>query len=68
VADSGLTPIYVTAKDAATILGGGTSPWTIHRLCRDGEIDSRFQGKRRMVVLASLRDYADNLPAERKSA
>lgn len=64
--DSGLTPIYVTAKDAATILGGGTSPWTIHRLCRDGAIQSRFQGKRRMVVLTSLHEYANNLPTARE--
>lgn len=60
---SGLTPIYVTAADAAVILGGGTSPWTIHRLCRDGAIESRFQGKRRMVDHASLREYAANLPS-----
>ena len=62
---STMEPIYVTARDAATILGGGTSPWTIHRLCRLGAIESRFQGQRRMVVLASLRDYADSLPATR---
>lgn len=66
--DSDLTPIHVTAKDAAAILGGGVSPWTIHQLCRLGKIDSRFQGKRRMVVLASLRDYAENLPTTRESA
>ena len=61
-AASGIEPIYVTARDAATILGGGTSPWTIHRLCRIGRIDSRFHERRRMVVLASLRAYADSLP------
>lgn len=55
-------PIYVTAKDAAIILGGGTSPWTIHRLCRIGTIDSRMHNNRRLVSLASLREYADNLP------
>ena len=63
-----ISPIYVTAKDAATILGGGTSPWTIHRLCRIGAIESRFHGKRRMVVLESLRAYADSLPATRDEA
>lgn len=60
-----IAPIYVTAKDAAAILGGGTSPWTIHRLCRLGAIESRFQGKRRMVSLSSLREYAESLPTER---
>lgn len=64
---SKMEPIYVTARDAATILGGGTSPWTIHRLCRLGAIESRFHGKRRMVLLASLRAYADNLPTTREA-
>lgn len=64
---SDITPIHVTAKDAATILGGGVSPWTIHRLCRDGLIESRFLNRRRLVVLASLREYADNLPVSREA-
>ena len=56
-----LAPIYVTANDAAKILGAGTSPWTIHRLCRIGAIESGFQGKRRMVLLSSLHAYAKSL-------
>jgi hypothetical protein len=61
-ADAGISPIYVTAKDAAAILGAGTSPWTIHRLCRLGAIDSRIHNNRRLVSLASLREYASGLP------
>lgn len=55
-------PIYVTARDAAAILGGGTSPWTVHRLCRLGAIESRMHNNRRLVSLASLREYAAGLP------
>ena len=59
---SQVQPLYVTAKDAATILGAGTSPWTIHRLCRLGTIESRLHNNRRLVSLASLREYAASLP------
>lgn len=59
---STVQPLYVTAKDAATILGGGTSPWTIHRLCRLGAIESQMHNNRRLVSLTSLREYAANLP------
>lgn len=61
--NSELTPIHVTAKDAAAIVGGGTSPWTIHRLCRLGAIESRMRDGRRLVVLSSLHEYIESLPA-----
>lgn len=61
-------PIFVTVQEAAAILGGGTSPWTMNRLCKLNAIESKFQGRRRMVVLASLREYADNLPSEREAS
>ncbi len=57
-----MEPIYVTARDAAIILGAGTSPWTVHRLCRIGTIESRMHNNRRLVSLASLREYAASLP------
>lgn len=63
-----ITPIFVTVRDAAAILGGGTSAWTMNRLCKLGAIESKFQANRRMVNLASLREYAANLPDERESA
>lgn len=64
--DSGgqITPIFVTVKEAAAILGG-VSPWTVNQLCRLGTIESRFHKNRRLVVLASLKAYADSLPATR---
>jgi hypothetical protein len=57
-------PIFVSVKDAAKILG--LAPITVYKLLNDGVIDSRYQGRRRSVVLTSLHDYAAGLP--RKSA
>lgn len=58
-------PIFVSVKEAARILGGVTT-WYIYQLLDAGQIDSQYQGRRRFVVLSSLRDYAANLP--RRSA
>jgi len=63
-----ITPIFVTVKEAAAILGGGTSPWTMNRLCKLGAIESKFQANRRMVSLVSLHEYAANLPESQESA
>ncbi|WP_294567549.1 helix-turn-helix domain-containing protein [uncultured Arthrobacter sp.] len=60
-----ITPIFATVKDAAAILGG-LSPWTVNQLCRTGAIESRFHNRRRLVVLASLRAYAESLPTTRE--
>lgn len=60
--EEGQAPIFVTVKDAAAIIGG-TSPWTIYRLCKTGAIESRLRNNRRLVVRASLLNYAANLPA-----
>lgn len=62
-----VTPIFVTVKDAAAILGG-VSPWTVNQLCRDDVIESRFHKRRRLVVLASLKAYAESLPATREES
>lgn len=55
-------PIFVSVKDAAAILA--ISPWAVYKLLGDGEIDCQYHGSRRLVRLASLRSYADNLPTE----
>lgn len=63
-----VAPIHVTVKDAARILG--ISPHHCYRLL-DADppaIDSRYIGKRRLVVLASLREYAAGLPVTRTEA
>lgn len=58
-----LAPIFVSVKQAAQALG--ISPWTCYQLLDAGEIESRYQGRRRLVVVQSLHDYASGLPSER---
>jgi excisionase family DNA binding protein len=58
-----LTPIFVSVKDAAALLG--LSPWSTYRLLDDGKVEARYFGRRRLVVLASLQEYAKALPTER---
>ncbi len=64
----GIEPIHVSVADAARILG--ISPHHCNRLINadDSPIASRYLGKRRLVVLASLREYAANLPIEREAS
>lgn len=56
-----LDPIYVTVKEAARILG--LSTWSIYSKLDAQEIASRYDGRKRLVVLESLREYAAGLPA-----
>lgn len=53
-------PIHVSVKDAARILG--VSPWTCYQILDAGKIECRYHGRRRLVVLESLRKYAAGLP------
>jgi excisionase family DNA binding protein len=55
-------PIFVSVKDAARILS--VSPFTVYQLLDDRKVVSQYEGRRRLVRLASLREYADNLPTE----
>jgi len=57
---TGIDPITISVKDAAAALG--VAPMTIYRLCDQGVIQSGYQGRKRLVYVASLREYADNLP------
>jgi excisionase family DNA binding protein len=59
-------PIFVTVKEAARLLS--LTPWSVYRLLDTGVIDSRYQGRRRLVRLASLRTYADGLPRDIEDA
>lgn len=54
-------PIFVSVKDAAKILGG-ISPMAVYELCNKDKIETRYFGRRRLVVLSSLREYASGLP------
>ena len=55
-----LDPIYVSVKEAARILG--LSPWSIYQKLNDQQIESRYDGRKRLVVVESLRKYAASLP------
>ena len=63
---SSLDPILVSVKDAAGALGITT--WSIYQLLRENKIDSRYHGKRRLIVVESLREYAAKLPTEKTEA
>lgn len=60
-----LPPIFVSVKQAAQMLG--ISPWSTYQLLDEDPpaIESRYHGRRRLVVLDSLRDYAAAMPSER---
>lgn len=66
-ADTGTTatlpPIFVSVKEAAKMLG--ISPWSTYQLLDAEQIESRYHGRRRLVLLTSLRDYAHAMPAAR---
>lgn len=53
-------PIFISVKEAARLLNLTT--WTVYKLLDEKAIDSRYSGKRRLVVLESLRTFADTLP------
>lgn len=55
-----LPPIFVSVKEAARALN--ISPWVCYQLLDAKKIDSRYQGRRRLVLVESLREYAKNLP------
>lgn len=55
-------PIFVSVNEAARLLS--LTPWSVYKLCDNGQLDTRYHGRRRLVLLASLRAYADGLPTE----
>lgn len=61
-----IDPIFVSVKDAAAALG--LSTWQTYQLLDAQKIESRYQGRRRLVVVESLREYARNLPTEAPGA
>lgn len=56
-----IDPIYLSVADAATALG--LSEWTVRKLLDKEVIESRYHGRRRLVVVSSLREYAAGLPS-----
>jgi hypothetical protein len=57
----GIDPIFVSVKQAATALS--VTPWTVYQLANAGRIETRYEGRRRLVLVSSLREYADSLPS-----
>lgn len=56
-----LAPIFVSVKEAARMLG--ISTWVCYQLLDRGDIESRYQGRRRLVNYRSLVEYAERLPS-----
>lgn len=54
----------MSVKDTAEDLGGVTTLY-VYRLLNADAIESRYIGKRRMVVRASLEEYIEGLPTTR---
>lgn len=57
---SQITPIFVSVKEAARILGLTT--WSVYKLLDNREIKSQYHGRRRLVSVTSLHEYAEGLP------
>lgn len=58
-----LDPMYCSVKEAAKFLGD-ISTWQVYALLDGKKIESRYQGRRRLVVVSSLREYAEALPSD----
>lgn len=59
-------PLLIPVKVAAEQLS--ITPWSVYRLLDQGAIESKYQGRRRYVVVASLNEYVENLPTEPATA
>lgn len=60
--DNTVSPIFVSVKDAARMLA--ISPWSCYQLLNEGKVESRYHGRRRLVLVTSLREYAAALSTE----
>lgn len=56
-----LEPIFISIKEAGAMLS--LTPWSVRQLLDAGEIESTYHGRRRLVVLDSVRAYAASLRA-----
>lgn len=54
-----IEPIFVSVKQAAEALG--VTPWQTYKLLDEQLIDGRYLGRRRLVNVESLREYAASL-------
>lgn len=58
--EGAIAPIFVSVKQAAKALN--VSDWVAYKLCDSGALESRYIGRRRLVLVESLHEYARNLP------
>lgn len=63
---SALDPQYVTVAEAASFLA--LSKHTVYALLDSQTIESRYAGRKRLVIVSSLREYAEGLPTSRPEA
>lgn len=63
---SRLDPHYVSVEEAAEFLG--LSKWSVYSKLDQQLIESRYDGRKRLVVVTSLREYAEGLPSSRTQA
>jgi hypothetical protein len=56
-------PISVPVSEAAAMVGLGKS--TLEQVIAAGDIDVRYKGSKRLVLVKSLRAYIESLPRER---
>lgn len=57
---SQITPIFVSVKEAAQALNIATM--SMYKLLDEQAVKSQYHGRRRLVNVESLREYAENLP------
>jgi hypothetical protein len=55
-----LDPIFVSVKEAAKALS--VPPGAMYDLLNSGQVAGRYKGRKRLVVVKSLREYAASLP------
>lgn len=55
--------VFVSTKETARLLG--LSRNHVYELLDRGDLESRYIGRRRLVVMSSLRSFIAGLPAER---
>lgn len=63
---SPIEPIFVSVKDAAKALG--LSTWSMYQLLDAKAVESQYHGRRRLVSVTSLREYAASLPTTQADA
>lgn len=61
-----IEPIFVSVQEAADALN--ITRWPMQKLLKSGAVQSKVIGRRRLVSVDSLREYADALPTSHDQA